>query len=133
MKCTSVLRHIGQFTTQNRLTLTMAVLAAVWNALGEPAGPALDRDRDVDPPGVLLPGARLNPRFGKLADDPAYVMPVGSGDLSAMVRFDGAPQAAVAKAMDGLLARTDREIIWPMGPANHLDLARRSLDFLDGY
>jgi hypothetical protein len=36
------------------------------------------------------PPSRLNPVFEKPADDPAYVMPVGSGDLSALVKFDGA-------------------------------------------
>ena len=55
--------------------------------MGQTVIPALDRDSE--PPGTLLPQARLNPRFDKPAVDPAEVMPVGSGDLSAMVRFDG--------------------------------------------
>jgi hypothetical protein len=45
--------------------------------------------RDAAAPDTRLPAARLNPRFAKPANDPAEVMPVGSGDLSAMVRFDG--------------------------------------------
>ena len=47
-------------------------------------------DFSEQPPVSLMPEARLNPRFDRPASDPAEVMPVGSGDLSAMVRFDGA-------------------------------------------
>jgi hypothetical protein len=48
--------------------------------------PAEVSDAEVE----TRPPFRLNPVFEKPADDTAYVMPVGSGDLSSMVKFDGA-------------------------------------------
>ena len=81
------LSSVGRGATHYRFVLALTFLAAAANAVGQTVVPALDRDSAS--PETLLPEARLNQRFDKPAVDPAEVMPVGSGDLSAMVRFDG--------------------------------------------
>src|SRR4029077_10558187 len=74
-----------QFRAQG-LKLTILSLALF---LATPAhSPAAIPEAKADTPSP--PPSRLNPVFAKPADDTAYVMPVGSGDLSAMVKFDGA-------------------------------------------
>lgn len=69
----------------HKLISALLLLGVAGNVLGEAS-----MDFSEQPPVSLMPEARLNPRFDRPASDPAEVMPVGSGDLSAMVRFDGA-------------------------------------------